>query len=483
MGINSVIKLKSITSKILISYLIVVIFSTAVSALSFRSMIKGHMERKVRFGLERKASEIASIYRNNGGQHNDMTLKIVPPPVFAIPLTGWSLDSEYLVTDSQGKVVVTSLPNQFPAGKRLNELLPSFRPELPPKKDNIFVKRHEAFLAVPVPIRGPHEPGGMVLSFARVSAIDALNRDILLLLIKSMLLAFAVAVPVALILARYLLRPLIALREYAKAVSRRRFDLRLEIKTDDELGEVVNAFNEMANRLEGYDVSMRRFLQSASHELKTPLMSIQGYAEGIRDGVFTGNELGHALEVISRESQRLKSIVDELIYVSQLENPGEDYNLTPLNLSQLLMEVVDSLGGYAAEKKVQISVDVPAGMEVVGDQEKLHRLFGNILANAIRHAVGKITIQANEVPDSIYGRILFLDDGEGFSSKDLEHAFDYFYRGPHGSTGLGLSIARIIADEHNGKITIYNNAQGGAVAEVTLPLKRLYSNSATIESI
>jgi signal transduction histidine kinase len=397
--------------------------------------------------------------------------------VFTIPLTGWSLDSEYLITDNEGTVVLTTLPAQFPAGKRLNELIPSLAPGAPAKTTRIYSSRHEVFLAAPVPLGSSPVPGGMVLSFARASNLEALNREILLLLLKSLLLAFAVAVPVAIILARYLLRPLKTLCEYAKALAGRRFDLRLEIKTDDELADLADAFNEMAHRLEKHDVSMWRFLQSASHELKTPLMSIQGYAEGIKDGVFTGDELDHALDAISRASQRLKSVVDELIYLSQLENPGEAYTLTPLNLNRLLVSVVDSLGGYAAEKKVRLSVKVPTGMDVIGDEEKLHRLFGNILANAIRHAAGKVDIQAVWVPDSTQGRILFHDDGEGFGSKDLEHAFDYFYRGPHGSTGLGLSIARIIAQAHNGRIEIYNSAAGGAVVEVTLPLKRLYGNT------
>ncbi|MBC7105255.1 MAG: HAMP domain-containing histidine kinase, partial [Firmicutes bacterium] len=270
-------------------------------------------------------------------------------------------------------------------------------------------------------------------------------------------------------LARHILRPLALLREQVRAVARRRFDARVDLNTDDELAELAAAFNEMTARLREHDAAMRRFLQYASHELKTPLTSIQGYAEGIRDRVFAGQEADHAAEVIARESQRLRSTVEDIIYLSRLEHPGETYAREEVDLAELLGEVAEALGGYALEQKVRVEVEVPPHLRMTGDREKLRRLFANVLANAIRHAKGRVAVRAVYRPENRAVRVEVLDDGPGFEPAHLDRVFEPFYRGPGGGTGLGLAIARAVAEGHGGGIAAANAPGGGGLVTVTLP--------------
>lgn len=466
------IRIKSITGKILISYLVVVICSTAITALSFRSIMYRDIESRVKRDLTRQAVEIALFLRH------EKTSLMIPQEVERPPRRPMSfffagrLDSEYVVADPQGIILFSSFPEQFPAGRRLEELPAKLCAEThneTSEKGEINISRRGPFLTVQVPIGAVGESAGTVFAFAQVSELEALNKDILFILFKSLLIAIVIAVPIALLFARYLIKPLKALREYARAVAKRRFDLRLKIESDDELAELASTFNDMAAQLERYDISIRRFFQGASHELKTPLMSIQGYAEGIRDGLFTGDQLNRALDVIAKECQRLKSIVDEMIHLTRSQGPGETYNFLPQNLKTIMDEVVESLGGYALEK--QVTIDVPGdSIKIIGDREKLRRLFGNLLANAVRHAKKQVTVRAHLADDERSLQIIIQDDGEGFSAQDLKHAFDYFYKGPNGSTGLGLAIARLIVEEHGGTITISNAPEGGAVVELTLPV-------------
>jgi len=196
-------------------------------------------------------------------------------------------------------------------------------------------------------------------------------------------------------------------------------------------------------------------------------MSIQGFAEGIRDGVFAGQQADDALETISRECQRLKGLLDEMINITRQERPGESRYLEPCDIGDIVQEAVEAMQGYAVEKKVRVSVDIPDEIQVVGDPEKLRRLFGNLLNNAIRHASSWVCIKGQSAPDSRSGILISIqDDGKGFSDQDLEHAFDYLYKGADGSTGLGLSIARLIVEELNGTISLRNAENGGGLVEV-----------------
>jgi signal transduction histidine kinase len=456
------INYKGITGKILLSYLLVVICSTAITTLSFHSILYDDLERRTREALSRQGFAIAFALSHEKSPAKSYSLTAKPYVFFSYH----SIESQYVILDSEENVLYSSLPELFPAGKKL--------PELPASQYLKFVGRdgkadHPGadLLAVRVPIGASEENLGSVITFADITALEALNRAILLLLLKSTLIALIIALPLALLLGRYLVKPLQSLQDYARSIARRRFDVRLDLKSDDELADLADTFNDMAYQLERYDTSMRRFFQSTSHEIKTPLMSIQGFAEGIRDGVFSGQQADHALETISRECQRLKGLLDEMINLTRQERAGESRYLEPCDIGQIAQEAVETMQGYAVEKKVQVTTDIPAELKVVGDPEKLRRLFGNLLNNAIRHASSRVSIQGRSAPDSRSAILISIqDDGKGFSEQDLEHAFDYLYKGADGSTGLGLSIARLIVDELNGAISLRNAEDGGGLVEI-----------------
>lgn len=450
----------------LLTYLLVVICSTAITTLSFRSILYDDLERRTRESLSRQAFAIAFALSHDKNPAKSYNQSNKPAYVF---FSYHSIESQYLILDSEEIVLYSSLPDMFPSGKKL--------PDLPSSQNLKFIEKGGknsppgfSLLAVRVPIGAQQESLGSVITFAEVTALEALNQGILILLFKSTLIALIIALPLALILGRYLVKPLKSLREYARSIARRRFDVRLDLKSDDELADLANTFNDMAYQLERYDTSMRRFFQSTSHEIKTPLMSIQGFAEGIRDGVFSGPQADHALESISRECQRLKGLLDEMINLTKQESPGESCLLTPCNVGQLVQEVVESMQGYALEKGITITVDIPGELQVVGDRERLYRVFGNLMTNAIRHALSHVSITAQADLENRRGiTISVQDDGKGFSAGDLEHAFDYLYKGIDGSTGLGLSIARLIVEELNGIISIRNAEDGGGLVEIVFP--------------
>ncbi len=447
---------KSISTKILIGFLSVVLFTFLVTALAFYPILIGVLEKRAAIGLERQAWEIAHAIRSGA----------IPSEKSETPLTilllGRSVESDFLWINAQDRIVYSSRPEQFPLNQVVSRLPESLRPDESYDRNQANIYNNNIYLAAEVPERS----GGTVLTFVAVSKLQSMYRETLLTIFGSLAAAFVMALLIAFFLIRYLVRPLRTLEDYAKAVGNRQFKLRLQVTSDDELAQLATAFNEMADRLQRYDESRSRFFQNASHELKTPLMSIHGYAEGIRDGVFTGPALDHAVEIIHKESLRLRDVVENMIDITILEQPHDTYFL-PHDLSYILDQALETVGGYALERDVQIQTNASRSIWVVGDWDQLHSLLVNVLSNGIRHAKHHIEVVTGR--DGNQAIIRIKDDGAGFSPTGLAHAFDYFYTGDKAGSGLGLTIAQKIVDEHSGTIRIQNLSGGGAEVIISLP--------------
>ena len=453
------VKLKSISTKILISYLTVVVFTFLVTALAFYPILVGVLERRAEIGLERQAWEIAYTIGSSSLplQGHNLPLTIL--------LLGRSVESDYLWIDSQDTITFSSRPEQFPVGQSLARLPETLREDKTFDKNRANIFNNDSYLSAEVPAGA----GDTVLTFVSINTLQSVFRETLLMIFGSLLAALTMALMLAFFLIRYLVRPLRSLEDYARAVGNRQFDTRLEVKSDDELAKLAIAFNQMADRLKSYDEGMRRFFQNASHEMKTPLMSINGYAEGIRDGVFTGPSLDNAIEIIHKESLRLRNVVENMIDITILEQPHNTYFL-PNDLCYIMEQVMETVGGYALDRKVRIISEIQAGTWVIGDWEQLHSLFVNLLSNAIRHARSCVVVHCSLIDDETKVLVMVQDDGAGFTAKDLEHAFDYFYTGVKTGSGLGMTIVQKIVAEHTGTIKIYNADPSGAIVEIVLPV-------------
>lgn len=433
-------------------------FTFIITALAFYPIMVGVLEKRAEIGLERQAWEIAYTIGSGAMPTQKLNLPLT------ILLLGRSVESDYLWIDNQDVIALSSRPDKYPVGHPLSGLPDDLRgnQDFDRSKANIF--KNQNFLAAEVPAGG----GGTVLTFVSTNTLQGMYSETLITIFASLLVALVVALLIAYFLISYLVKPLRALEDYARAVGKRQFDARLNVKSDDELAKLAIAFNHMSEQLKSYDEGMRRFFQNASHEMKTPLMSINGYAEGIRDGVFTGPALENAIDIIHKESLRLKNTVENMIDITILEQPHNTYVL-PNDLAYIIGQAIATVGGYALEKKITIQDKVEPNTWVIGDWDQLHSLFVNLLSNGIRHAKNVVLIQASSINSSTGVLISIQDDGAGFTAEDLQHAFDHFYTGVKEGSGLGLTIAQKIVEEHSGSIKISNIDGGGAKVEIILP--------------
>ncbi len=209
------------------------------------------------------------------------------------------------------------------------------------------------------------------------------------------------------------------------------------------------------------------FFQNASHELKTPLMAIQGYAEGIQAGVM---DAGGAAEVILKESDRMTELVDELLDISKIDMGRQPLTLSEMDVRELLYDSIRAVEPAAAASGITITPDFPETPVMVScDDTRLRRAVANILSNGVRYARSELRLTCCADKRNVTIRI--QDDGDGIAEADLPHIFDRFYMGKSGKSGIGLALTKEIIHLHKGTIRAYNG-DGGAVFEITIPVSR-----------
>ena len=209
------------------------------------------------------------------------------------------------------------------------------------------------------------------------------------------------------------------------------------------------------------------FFQNASHELKTPLMAIQGYAEGIQAGVM---DTASAAEVILEESDRMTELVDELLDISKIDMGRQQLTLSETDIRELLYDSIRAVEPAAAASGITIAPDFPEEPIMVKcDDTQMRRAVTNILTNGLRYAHSQLCLTCR--PDKRNVIIRIQDDGDGIAEGDLPHIFERFYMGKSGKSGIGLALTKEIIHLHKGTIRAYNG-DGGAVFEITLPVGR-----------
>lgn len=295
--------------------------------------------------------------------------------------------------------------------------------------------------------------------------------------ISRIVLVFIIGSLIAILLSYFvtgrLVTPLERLKVEVKKIERREFSELKEIKATGEIKDVALSVNEMGLELQRYIDSQQIFFQNASHELKTPLMTIQGYAEGIRDGVFTDEDEEKGLNVIASEVSRLKVLINEMTLLAKLDSEKNKVEQDEIDLNDLIEKAVDRVRPYAIEQAVKIDYINDDSIMVIADEDKLLRAILNVMMNGVRYAHSNVEVKVRETKDRV--AIIITDDGSGVDEKIRPYLFHRFVKGHTGDTGLGLAISRAIIEQIGGHITVKNNPNSGA--EFTLEFNKMKRHS------
>jgi two-component system OmpR family sensor kinase len=280
------------------------------------------------------------------------------------------------------------------------------------------------------------------------------------------------------------LRPLVTVEATAERIAEGDLAARLpDLKPNTEVGRLVNTLNTMLGRIEESfsarvesESKLRRFVADASHELRTPITAIRGFAELHRQGAVTGEE--KTKELIGRiesESMRMGSLVEDLLLLARLDQ-SRQMKSEPVNLSKLVLDAVESARAAGPNHPVNFNKSDDE-IYALGDNDRIYQVVANLLANARTHTpVGtKIDVSVIQSEDGV--RIRIADNGPGLSEKDQAQIFERFYRADPSrvrtdgeGTGLGLSIVEAVMRAHAGQVSVESELGKGATFELFFPL-------------
>jgi len=288
-------------------------------------------------------------------------------------------------------------------------------------------------------------------------------------------LAVIVAFLITLFLSRRILSPVKELRSAAQRLGKGDFSQRVEISDKSEIGDLAATFNSMAGNLQRDEQLRQHMVSDIAHELRSPLTNVRGYLEAINDGV------------IQPDKATISSIYDETVLLSRLINDLQELSMAeagelklycqPEDVAELVRLSIIAIQAKASEKGLDVSSDVPEHLPRVNiDFLRIKQVLLNLLENALVHTPegGRISIAAN-VTDG-FVEIAVTDTGEGIPAEEIDRIFERFHRVDKsrsrstGGSGLGLTIARYIVEEHNGKIRVQSDPGKGSRFSFTLPV-------------
>lgn len=303
--------------------------------------------------------------------------------------------------------------------------------------------------------------------------LQAVNRSILF----GALIAGTVAILVTLAMSDRILRPIERLTAAAQRMEKGDLSVRVQVDSQDEIGQLAHAFNAMANSLALQEQLRRNLVSDVAHELRTPLTNLRGYLEAVRDGLLQPD--AHLIENLYEETMLLNRLVSDLHELSQAEAGQLSLVRRPARVGDIIQRVVDAFGWQVEERSLTLQVDVPADLPLVDvDPERIGQVLRNLLSNALLHtsAGGEVDVVARSEGEWV--SVAVKDTGEGIPPEHLPFVFERFYRVDKsrsrltGGVGLGLAIAKQLIEAHGGKIEVQSKMGQGSIFTFTIPVAR-----------
>jgi len=321
---------------------------------------------------------------------------------------------------------------------------------------------------------------GAVLLHIGVDRLNVDFRDVAPSAALAAMSAGLLGAVVAWFIARAQTQPIRVIRQAVVDFAKGDFSRRVEIRSgSNELRELGDSVNCMADELSNLEESRKAFVSNVSHELRSPLTSMQGYIQAMLDGTIPPEEHPRYMQVVQDETQRLTKLVGDLLKLSRYESGKIPLNISRFDINELLRRCIIGFGARLDEKNVDVHVDLPDGeCYVMADPDRISQVLVNLTDNALKflpQAGGELRISVRPEGRTVSVRI--ADNGPGIAAADLPHIFDRFYKADKAhtagmGTGLGLSIVRRIINDHGQHISVVSNEGEGAAFTFTLEMAK-----------
>ncbi|MFI7405543.1 sensor histidine kinase [Streptomyces sp. NPDC049541] len=473
-------QLRGLRTRLVVAFALVAALTAATTgALSFR---------EARTGLLQQSQD--TVIAQLRAQANRLAPEVVAPPDqaelrrFAAAMAATDPSGTWRVMATYRNLSATSV-----AGDRFEELTPALRKAVDTRLATVFQRvnsgDHTALVVgMSVTFAGGVGDSGLQVFLIVAQTKEQAYVDALVTAIeRATVPALALAVLLALLAARGVLRPVRALRGATRSIAEGRLDTRLAVDGSDELADLSHTFNETAAALEasvaelrGMEARARRFAADVSHELRTPLAAMSAVTDVLdEDAARLDPDTATAVRLISEETVKLARLVDDLMEISRFDAGAAVLHLDEIDLAESLRRTLAARGWTDL---VDTELPPPDALRGRVDPRRLDVVVANLVGNALRHGARPVRLRLTEAGRPAVERravIEVLDSGPGIPDAVLPHVFERFYKSDAARTrtegsGLGLAITAENVRVHGGSVRAANRPEGGAVFTVELPL-------------
>ncbi|MFU0824394.1 ATP-binding protein [Clostridium sp.] len=326
---------------------------------------------------------------------------------------------------------------------------------------------------VPVFYRGLFQ-GAVVMNTSINEIRDPIKRVYEIIWISAIIAIISSSFIIYIFSQKILIKPLAKINDAADKIAKGEVSRRVNIESNDEIGELARSFNSMADSLEEVEKNRRDFISNVSHELRSPITSIKGFIGGVLDGIIPKEKEKYYLSIAYNEIQRLTRLINDLLDLSAIEAGKFSLNIKPQDINEIIRLSITKFETAIKSKKINVDVWIEdKEVYVLVDKDKIIQVMTNLIDNAIKYVEpgGNIEIGARIKGQKVF--VWVFDDGPNISKEDEKHIWDRFYKGDKSrtskvSTGLGLSIVRRIINQHNEDIWLENKDNKGVKFIFTL---------------
>ncbi|MBS6503220.1 MAG: HAMP domain-containing protein [Clostridium sp.] len=469
-------KKKSVIYKILITFssitaILLILIGMVLSAWINRdySILRSERISKYMEIIQGSTEEFLNENSETGYEDLKSTMKIIKA----------SVDMDSIILDNQGYVYAISDERFEDLMYNKIDMNDSDLKRLKSGKmieKSFFDKNNKRFKTYATPLFNGESFNGIIIVFENSESTD-FSKKLYSVIWISVLGAVVLSSVVAYYFSqKILISPLSEINNAAKKLAKGEVEKRVYIDSDDEIGELANSFNIMAESLEKVDNVRREFISNVSHELRSPITSIKGFITGIVDGVIPKDKENYYLNIVNDEVSRLSRLVNDLLDISTMESGKFKLKVAKLDINEIITLCTLNLEGKINEKKIRVEVIFNDSYEYcIGDRDRIIQVVTNLLENAIKYGDegGRIQVETYAKGDFVY--VSIFNSGPNIPKEDINKIWERFYKMDKArtnkiSTGLGLSIVRLILSQHNQDIWV-NNIEGKGV-KFTFTLKR-----------
>lgn len=297
-----------------------------------------------------------------------------------------------------------------------------------------------------------------------------------------LLISVAIAAMLVFVLSRYIVRPIKDISYAAGELSRGNLDWRVKPKTHDEIGELAEAFNKMAEELKLQDGLRNTFIANVSHELRSPLASVQGFVQGMLDRAIEENDRDKYLEIVLGETKRMNTLISDLLNLAKIESGKFPIEYSEFDINELIRRCILTFEKRIEEKQLEVNIRLTDDkLFVWADEDRISQVITNLVDNAVKFTPsgGELKVWTHAADNKVY--VSIADTGEGIPVEDQPYVFERFFKVDKShsqrtpGTGIGLSIVKRIISQHGEKITLQSVPGKGTT--FTFSLTRTFEGS------